>query len=102
MFLNVDGNFKLSRYTRPNERPDPSLRQGKAYVVEDAPYKTWLDIASGHAHLTETPTCNKFQQQHLADVKPKAHKVVTGVGKAVCRHELTRAGSLVDFQRGER
>ncbi|KIJ40777.1 hypothetical protein M422DRAFT_256198 [Sphaerobolus stellatus SS14] len=42
LFLNVDGNFRLSRKAKKDDPNDTSLANGKAYFVEDTAYAEFL------------------------------------------------------------
>jgi hypothetical protein len=53
----MDANFRLQRKAVSNERADPALSEGLAYLVETYGFKTYL---AGYDYRCGTQVCSWF------------------------------------------
>jgi hypothetical protein len=100
LFLCEDANFRLKSKERSNDKHDPTLGPGFAYMVEKEGH---LKHARKHANQAEISHCAGFEALSLVNGKKSKGLRATGVGSVSCaRHELVRAGGVGDLQVGER
>ncbi|KDR84201.1 hypothetical protein GALMADRAFT_56241, partial [Galerina marginata CBS 339.88] len=98
LFLALDANFRLKRKNVSNDKADPGLSKGWAYVVEETKYKAHLK-----RYIDEKSTCSRHDAVNLAGAKPGDKNLsASGGGTVVCaRHDMKRPNSFGDLQRGE-
>ncbi len=60
LIIAVDANFRLKNRMRRNERSDPSLGPGWAYMLSDEPYKDHLK-----SYVSEADVSTRFQLLHV-------------------------------------
>ncbi|KIJ41615.1 hypothetical protein M422DRAFT_255228 [Sphaerobolus stellatus SS14] len=102
LFLNVDGNFRLSRKDKKEDPNDVSLATGNAYFVEDSAYAAFLKEAAKDLY-EEACTCSGFKAGDILRSARGKGTVIPGVVCISCsRHMLLRPKGTVDLQKGER
>ncbi|KAK7022084.1 CxC2 domain-containing protein [Favolaschia claudopus] len=100
LIVALDANFHMRHRLRANERDDPPLGDGWAYMVEEAPYHEHLREYVGEEDVS---TCIAFQALLQKDTRNTTGLRCSGVGGVVCaRHELVRPRGVGDLQKGER
>ncbi|KAK7023733.1 CxC2 domain-containing protein [Favolaschia claudopus] len=100
LILAVDANFHMRSRLRANQRDDPPLGDGWAYMLEEAGYHEHLRNYVGEEDVS---TCIAFQALLQKDTRITTGLRCSGVGGVVCaRHELVRAQGVGDLQKGER
>ncbi|RXW17173.1 hypothetical protein EST38_g8682 [Candolleomyces aberdarensis] len=99
--LALDCNFRLKQKKVSNEKADPGLNKGCAYIVEDIAFRKFLE---GHANEVEPKsTCSQHDTMNLADIRPGQGYAALGVGTVECaRHNSKRPNTVCDIQKGER
>ncbi|KAK7017442.1 CxC2 domain-containing protein [Favolaschia claudopus] len=100
LIVAMDANFHMRHRLRANERDDPPLGDGWAYMVEEAPYHEHLRSYVGEEDVS---TCVAFQALLQKDTRSTTGLRSSGVGGVVCaRHESVRPQGVGDLQKGER
>ncbi|KAK7052398.1 CxC2 domain-containing protein [Favolaschia claudopus] len=100
LIVAMDANFHMRHRLRANEREDPPLGDGWAYMVEEAPYHEHLRSYVGEEDVS---TCVAFQALLQKDTRSTTGLRSSGVGGVVCaRHESVRPQGVGDLQKGER
>ncbi|KAK7032023.1 CxC2 domain-containing protein [Favolaschia claudopus] len=100
LILAVDANFHMRNRLRANQRDDPPLGDGWAYMLEEHGYYEHLQNYVGEEDVS---TCIAFQALLQKDTRITTGLRCSGVGGVVCaRHELVRAQGVGDLQKGER
>ncbi|KAJ2914486.1 hypothetical protein MD484_g5955, partial [Candolleomyces efflorescens] len=99
--LALDCNMRLKRKNVSNTMADPSLNQGCAYFVDDAPFREFL---KKHVNEVEPKsTCSRHDAVNLADSRPGHGYAASGVGTVECaRHNSKRPNAVCDTQKGEK
>ncbi|KIJ32280.1 hypothetical protein M422DRAFT_52965 [Sphaerobolus stellatus SS14] len=102
LFLNVDGNFRLSQKAKKDDPNDTSLANGQAYFVEDTAYAEFLAEVAEDL-IEDACTCSGFK---AGDILRSARGKGTVVPGLVCdscsQHMILRPKGSVDLQIGER
>ena len=102
LFIGLDANFRLKRKKHLNERNDSGLNKGYAYIVEDARYKSFLQLYDKKIPA-EKSTCHNHDALKLVDMKRVRGLDASGVATVECtRHNMKRPCSVGDLQVGER
>ncbi|KAJ7024108.1 hypothetical protein C8F04DRAFT_969398 [Mycena alexandri] len=100
LFLALDACFRLKRRMISSEIKDPGLGTGWAYVLENAPYRHFLQTVTDQKEMS---TCSGLAALDYANTKFSRGYSTTGVGMGVCaRHEFVQANGVGDLQKGER
>lgn len=98
----MDANFRLKRKKVSSDDVDPSLNDGCAYMVKNAPYQAHLDTFD-NLDTSSDNHCNNHDAIKLATLKGAAGLASTGVFSADCaRHDMKRPCSSGDLRKGER
>ncbi|KAJ7803346.1 hypothetical protein B0H14DRAFT_2225232, partial [Mycena olivaceomarginata] len=99
-FYAQDCNFKLINRTVSSEAQDPIIDDGLGFFCNQVLYKDYL---RSHVDEQEISSCSGFQAMFLANARRVKGLRTTGVGGVTCaRHNMWRANSIGDLQRGER
>lgn len=113
-----DANFRLKGRFRKSDVVDVSLTNGRAYFVEEAAYKSYLE-GSGDGDgevrvlvliprfisdlVVQISNCVQFHAINGANTRGARNLASTGVVGVCCgRHEIVRPNGLGDLQKGER
>lgn len=97
--LTLDGNFEMNKLKSKKPHDDVKLSDGKAFLVEDEPYRRHLTIAT---EVKEKSTCHQHKAVNEVNLN-RQNLESTGIGAAACaRHGCWYPRSVVDFQKGER
>ncbi|KAJ7047950.1 hypothetical protein C8F04DRAFT_1172413 [Mycena alexandri] len=100
LFLALDACFRLKRRMVSSEIKDPGLGTGWVYVLENAPYRHFLQTVTDQKEMS---TCSGLAALDYANTKFSRGYSTTGVGMGVCaRHEFVQPNGVGDFQKGER
>lgn len=99
--LALDCNFRLKRKNVSNDKADPGLNKGCAYIVEETGFRDFLE---DHVNEVEPKsTCSRHDAVNLADIRPGQGYAASGVGTVECaRHNSKRPNAVCDIQKGER
>lgn len=101
MFIAIDANFRLRRKDVSSDAVDPSLNNGRAYVVQETSFREHLD-RFGHAE-DEKSTCSNHDAIKSASIRGGKGAAASGMGSAQCgRHDMKRPCGVGDLQKGER
>jgi len=102
LFVGLDANFRLKRMNVSNQLRDPGLNHGYAYVVEDSRFRQHL-CDYGDKVSDDKSTCNNHDAIKLANMRGNHGTDASGIGSVDCiRHDMKRANSIGDLQKGER
>ncbi|KAJ7030842.1 hypothetical protein C8F04DRAFT_1186486 [Mycena alexandri] len=100
LFLALDACFWLKRRMVSSEIKDPGLGTRWAYVVENVPYRHFLQTVTNQKEMS---TCSGLAALDYANTKFSRGYSTTGVGMGVCaRHEFVQPNGVGDLQKGER
>ncbi|KAJ7188443.1 hypothetical protein C8R46DRAFT_1205599 [Mycena filopes] len=100
LFLALDACFRLKRRMISSEIKDPGLGTGWGYVMENAPYRHFLQTVTDQKEMS---TCSGLAALDYANTKFSRGYSTTGVGMGVCaRHEFVQPNGVGDLQKGER
>ncbi|KAK7441199.1 hypothetical protein VKT23_016680 [Stygiomarasmius scandens] len=100
LYLAVDACFRRKRRLVSSEQRDPSLGSGRAYFVEDGPFRSFLLTVTDQDEMC---TCSGLAALQQANTKFSRGYATTGCGLGVCaRHEFVQRNGVVDLQKGER
>ncbi|KAG6849505.1 hypothetical protein H0H93_007961 [Arthromyces matolae] len=102
IFLGIDANFRLKRLNVSSEEKDPGLNHGYAYFVDAASFSQYLNTFNDKIE-DDVSDCNNHDAIKSASIRGAKGLASSGVGKTECaRHDMKRAVSLGDLQKGER
>ena len=101
-FIAIDANFRLRRKDVSNDAVDPSLNNGRAYVVDEAGFREHLDRFGDQLDDTSS-SCNNHDAIKSASIRGGKGSAASGMGSAQCgRHDMKRPCGVGDLQKGER
>ncbi|KAJ6450007.1 hypothetical protein C8R47DRAFT_999048 [Mycena vitilis] len=100
LFLALDACFRLKRRMISSEIKDPGLGTGWSYLMENAPYRHYLQTVTDQKEMS---TCSGLAALDYANTKFSRGYSTTGVGMCVCaRHEFVQPNGVGDLQKRER
>lgn len=103
LFLAVDANFKLKRFSSSSVDADPALNNGGAYFVHDGNFKEHIVQYEPLICQPKKSTCNNHDALKQAAQKNSKGLDTSGVGALCCgRHEMKRGSSVVKLKKGEK
>ncbi|KIM81001.1 hypothetical protein PILCRDRAFT_9047 [Piloderma croceum F 1598] len=100
LILAMDANFRLSNCIRKNDKADPELGPGWAYLVNNDWYSEHL---KNYVSEKDISTCIAFAALFQKDSRMTTGLRSSGVGACMCaRHKVIRPCGVGDLQKGER
>ncbi|KAL1749892.1 hypothetical protein FB107DRAFT_280174 [Schizophyllum commune] len=97
----MDACFRLKRRDVSSVAKDPRLVDGGAYMVQGAPYESFLKTVGSQEETTSS--CSGLSALEHANTKYAKGYAETGKGIGVCaRHEFVQPNGVVPLQAGER
>ncbi|KII82921.1 hypothetical protein PLICRDRAFT_83984, partial [Plicaturopsis crispa FD-325 SS-3] len=98
LYLGIDANFRMVRKLVSNITVDPSLVDGKAYLVARKDYMEHV-----LSYPEQPNTCVAHDAIQSANGKNSRGLDTTGLGNVVCtRHDMCRKNAMGDLQKGEK
>ncbi|KAG6818624.1 hypothetical protein H0H93_003377 [Arthromyces matolae] len=102
LFVGIDANFRLKRLNVSSEEKDPGLNRGCAYFVDPASFAQYLEAFQDKIE-DDISDCNNHDAIKSASIRGAKGLAASGIGKTECaRHDMKRAVSLGDLQKGEK
>ncbi|KAJ3565608.1 hypothetical protein NP233_g7520 [Leucocoprinus birnbaumii] len=101
LFISIDGNFRLQRKRKNNDPNDKALGEGRAYFVENAAFKAYLNSLAD-ASKDNTKLCSNLKAVRQQDRIKFRDAVISGIIATQCaRHQFYLEQGMADLERGE-
>ncbi|VDB87033.1 unnamed protein product [Peniophora sp. CBMAI 1063] len=100
----VDANFRLAnKLNASTDQTDPSLTDGRAYVVASQEFKQYCDEMEKDTTREKPSDCSRFGAMEFANSKGGRYMRSTGVAGVFCaRHDMLLPQAMGQLKVGER
>ncbi|KZV75992.1 hypothetical protein PENSPDRAFT_570640 [Peniophora sp. CONT] len=100
----VDANFRLgNKMNRSTDKTDPSLTEGRAYVVSSGEFKAFCDAMDKNKTKEKPSDCSRFGAMEFANQKGGRYMRSTRVAGVFCaRHDMILPLAMGQLKVGER
>lgn len=101
LFSAFDANFRLKCLNVSNDKRDPGLNNGYAYLVEERSFKAFLAMYNTQIP-DDTSDCNNYNAIKMATMQGGKGIAAMDVGTIECsRHDMKQPVSVGDLQKGK-